>query len=117
MLSKRVNDAIKSGLKRTLSALESKLANPIDGFRNSVDSALAESLRSNYTTTNGSEPSGSRANHGVEVNASNMMSSKLTLRDFPILSRSVAEFIQETPPPKKDITDNHRTTLFLVYFI
>ena len=43
--SQRINDAIESGCKWIFSAVKTKLANAEDGITNSVNSALAESLK------------------------------------------------------------------------
>ena len=95
-----VNDTSVSGLEKTPSALEDKLANAMHSFGSSANSILTQSLRSNNTATNGSEPCGSRANKAIEVSISIRASSNPNLIDCPILSRRVSEVILETLPPE-----------------
>ena len=83
-----------------------KLANFKDRIKYSVNSSLAKSLRSSITATNLSELCSSRANEGVEENASFLTSSNLNFKDFPILSRRISEMILETPPSERE-GDNH----------
>ena len=70
MLSKRVDGAHKSELKNTPSALKNILGVAINKIKDSIESALAESLRSNYTATKGNEPNSSQFYEVVEANAS-----------------------------------------------
>ena len=85
MLSQRVKDAIESGRKKILSVCENRLANAIDGIKESVVQTLAENLKSNNTATSDNESSDTRANAIVE-NTIIMTSSCLNINDRPILS-------------------------------
>ena len=69
-LSQWVENAFESGFKKTLGSLENNLASAVEGIIDSVNSELAESLRSHNTASDGSELSDSRANENIEENAS-----------------------------------------------
>ena len=98
VLSLQLDDAIESGIGRTLSA--NKLASTLDEIKNSVNSALTDNRRLNKTATNGCELSGCRANNDFEENASSMTNSNLILKDRPTISWRVSEKILETLAPR-----------------
>ena len=65
--------------------------------------------------TNGKEPSGSRANNDVEVNASIMVSNNLDLNDCPILTERVSEIIFETPSQNPGSAEENRHTYWVTF--
>ena len=108
VLSQRVDDRIKTGLRDTLEQFECRLSAAIGELREVVSLSIADSLKAQSIGGSGEGPSCPRVINPVEESAPNLSSSRIDLtanQDFsPEFGSTEQRAVLETPPPDRDGT-------------